>query len=626
MTTPRTTSTRRRSRRFTAIGGAAALLIGAGIGLAPMKAATAAPVVADAAAPVVVNGGFESGLDGWVTTGAPGAATVETGGQASDHRLAQWLAADGTVTTSQRVTGLTPGWWTFSAAVKSGGPVGSSHLVTTDCAVDGTTTVPSTEAGDRWLQLGVSAYVSDDTCTLTLTTTGAGAWASLDDLTVSSGQVTRDIRGADLSGVPRNEDLGAAYFAFDGSPVDPVDAFAAAGANLARLKVWVDPADGYNDTADVVAMAVRADRAGMRVLVDFHYSDRWTDPGAQGVPADWVGMSAEQMTVALTDYTEEVMVALVDAGVTPYAAQIGNEINPGMLWPLGQTWDVNPADTVTGAQWDTLAGFLTAGSNAVSRISPETKVLLHLTNINNGIGGLTWWFDEVTSRSVPFDLIGLSYYGYWHGTLADLQNAVTVLSERYDRDVLVVETAYPFTLDDDPNPTWENVIKDASQLVTGYPATPEGQAANFRAVQDVVASAPGGRGLGVVYWEPAWTNVPGAGWDPADPASGNAWENQAVFDFDGRALPALAEFAADPTAPAIVPEPPVIVAPGSGTGTAPAPVAPASAATLTALAATGADPYPAGVVALGSLLAGLAGLLVARRARGAGRRRQTLQP
>lgn len=170
-------------------------------------------------------------------------------------------------------------------------------------------------------------------------------------------------------------------------------------------------------------------------------------------------------------------------------------------------------------------------------------MLLHLTNINNGIASLTWWLDSVVSRSVPFDLIGLSFYEYWHGSLRDLQSAITTLADRYDRDVLVVETAYPWTLEDDPQVPFENIIDTAAELVTGYPATPAGQAANIGAIGDVVASAPGGRGIGTVYWEPAWTAVPGAGWDPTDPTSGNAWENQAMFDWSGHPLPAIAHLA-----------------------------------------------------------------------------------
>lgn len=532
---------RRRVISLVAQAGVAILALAAVAGATPALAARPGTVT-------VINPGFESALTGWSTIGPVGAAKIETAGHESAHRLTHWLAAAGTVTTSQSLTGIGTGWWTVRASIKSGGPVNSTRLVLTGCGVDESTTLPSTETDDQWLQLAVSANVTTGSCTIALETTGAGAWASLDDVTFTLEQVVHDIRGADLSNLPKNEDNGATYFSADGTPVDAVDAFANAGANLVRLKVWVDPADGYNETAHVVAMAERATAAGMQVLVDFHYSDRWTDPGAQGIPSAWAGMNVAEMTAALYAHTRDVMTALVASGVTPYAAQIGNEINPGMLWPLGQTWDIDPNDDVVGAQWDSLAGFLSAGSRAVTDVSPQTKTLLHLTNINNGIDGLTWWFDEVTARNVPFDLIGLSYYGYWHGTLADLQNAVTVLSARYDRDVIVVETAYPFTLADDPNPAWGNIIAAESQLVTGYPATPEGQAANFRAVQDVVVSAPGGRGLGAVYWEPAWTTVPGAGWDPADPASGNAWENQAMFDFDGVALPALTEFAADAAA------------------------------------------------------------------------------
>ena len=537
---PRSTgSIRKRPPGLTLAAIAALSVAGVLLGGVP---ATAGPGGSPGRGPTAVaNPGFESGLSGWTTAGAAGAAKVEAGGADSASRLTQWLDSAETVTTSQTITGLKKGWWTFRAAIKSGGPVNSSRLVLSGCGTGGTTVLPSTETDDRWLSIAVSANVAGK-CTISVSTTGAGAWASIDNVSFTAGKVDRSIRGADLSGVPKNEDHGAAYLTAAGQRVDPVQAFADAGANLVRLKVWVDPADGYNRKQQVAAMAKRAQAQGMKVLVDFHYSDRWTDPGAQGVPAAWKNLSAAAMADAVHAHTKDVMAAIRAAGVTPYAAQIGNEINPGMLWPHGQTWDVDTSDGVTGAQWDNLAMFLKAGTRAIAEVSPGTKTVLHLTNINNGIGGLTWWFDEVTARGVAFDIVGLSYYGFWHGTLADLQEAVSTLSERYNKDVLVVETSYPFTLADNPNAPWENVVAKASQLVMGYPATPAGQAANFRAVQDVVASAPGGRGLGAVYWEPAWTSVPGNGWDPADPTSGNAWENQAVFDYAGKALPALAEF------------------------------------------------------------------------------------
>ncbi|GAA1721558.1 glycosyl hydrolase 53 family protein [Isoptericola hypogeus] len=516
----------------------------------------------------VANPGFTSGLDGWRASGDTGAAKADPEGHTAVGRLTHWSAEPYDVTTAQTVSGLRDGWSTASAWVRSGGLNASTLSLTCgddragrerdgrgsgrdrgrERAVDGEVTLPQTLQDDAWVRVAVSAFVRDGDCELAVTTADAvgGAWANVDDVALERGRVTRDVRGGDLSGLAKNEDAGATYADADGEPGDAVRILAEAGMNLGRLKVWVDPADGYNEVTHVVESARRIEAAGMDVMVDFHYSDRWTDPGAQGVPAAWAGASVEEMTHHLADHTREVMTALRSAGVSVEYAQVGNEINPGMLWPYGQTWDVDPGDGVDGAQWDALAGFLTAGHDAVKEVSPRTETILHLTNINNGIDSLTWWFDEVTARDVPFDVIGLSYYGYWHGSLADLQGAVSTLSARYDRDVMVVETAYPFTLADDA-PAWENVIDLESELVPGYPATPEGQAAAYRAVQDVVAAAPGGRGLGTVYWEPAWTSVQGNGWDPEDPASGNAWENQAMFGHDGRLLaPVAAQLAPDP--------------------------------------------------------------------------------
>jgi len=524
--------------RALALGACGALLL-AGLPVAAAATVDATPV----------NPGFESGLDGWTVTGTASAATVETGGHSGSSRLAHWSATDYEVSTRQTVTGLIDGWWTVSAWVKSGGALDATTLGLTGCRQDDATTTPLTEQDDAWVRLAVSAYVVGGACTIDVTTSGpGGAWASVDDVALTAGRVMREYRGGDLSGLAKNEDFGATYAEPDGTAGDAVEILADAGMNLGRLKVWVDPADGYNDRDHVVATAKRIKAAGMGLLVDFHYSHRWTDPGAQGVPAAWQGLRPPELADAVYTHTHDVLDALRAAGITADMVQIGNEINPGMLWPWGQTWDVDTSDGVAGAQWDNLALFLDAGARAVKETYPSTKVILHLTNINNGIDGLTWWFDEVSKRSVPFDLIGLSYYGYWHGSLANLQQAVSTLSSRYDKDVLVVETAYPFTLDDDA-PPWENVINLPSELVPGYPATPAGQAAQLRAVQDAVASAPGGRGIGTVYWEPAWTSVAGNGWDPADPASGNAWENQALFDFQERLLPAADELRPDVTEP-----------------------------------------------------------------------------
>jgi arabinogalactan endo-1,4-beta-galactosidase len=231
------------------------------------------------------------------------------------------------------------------------------------------------------------------------------------------------------------------------------------------------------------------------------------------------------------DHTYDVCSSVKIHGRGPAMIQIGNELNAGMLWPDGHTYDP--------PNWDNLASFLKAGYDAVKACSPSTKVVLHLAN--GGDNGLyRWWFDNITQRGVSFDVIAASYYGYWHGSLGDLQWNLNDISARYGKDVIVAETAYPFVLADDDG--WPNLIGSPVQLVPGYPATPEGQARNFRDVLSIVRAVPNGRGVGAFYWDATWTGVPGNGWDPTDPTSGNAWENQALFDFADRALPAMDEF------------------------------------------------------------------------------------
>lgn len=487
----------------------------------------------------IENPRFVHGLERWRVEGE-GASVVELEDGTSSLHCAP--ADGGSVTVSQDVQIRRPQWWTLRGSVRAGGSGTAGSLTLRSRRVHEQVHLPVTGASEGRLEIAVSARLPAGTLQIELRTEGTdGAWSEFTDLRLEPVRVQRDVRGADLSGIPKNEAHGAEYFSADGSVgVDPVQVFAEHGATMGRLRVWVDPADGFCTPEHTIAMARRISQAGMEVLIDFHYSDTWTDPGAQRVPSAWLPDAPAGLADAVAEHTRSTLLAIRDAGVDVAAVQVGNEINPGMLWPWGQTWDVDPDDGVEGARYDDLARFLTAGSLAVTEVFPRAEVMLHLTNIHDGIDGLTSWFDEITRRDVPFDVIGLSYYSYWHGTLIDLQRAISTLADRYERDVMVVETAYAFTLEDDPRSPFENIVADPSQLAQGYPATAEGQAAAFLAVQNVTVSAPStsGRGRGAVYWEPAWTTVDGAGWDPEDPSSGNAWENQAMFDFDGRLHPA----------------------------------------------------------------------------------------
>ncbi|RRR98648.1 glycoside hydrolase family 53 protein [Glycomyces terrestris] len=351
----------------------------------------------------------------------------------------------------------------------------------------------------------------------------APALAVLGGGTAASAQ-TAFARGADISSLAKSEALGGVYMWPDGWREDAVWILQKSGVNWMRLKVWVNPADGYNNKTHVVNMAKRARAAGLNVLVDFHYSDSWADPGQQTKPAAWRGYSFAQLRTAVYDHTADVLGALAAAGATPQMVQVGNELNGGMLWPEGR-YD----------QLDQLAQFLISGANAVYAKAPGAKVMLHLAEGGNN-SVFRWFFDAMKARGVWWDAIGASYYPYWHGSLAGLQSNLNDMASRYGKPVYVVETAYPFTAADSDGHA--NVVSAATP-VSGYPANTTGQSNMLKAIANVVKNVPNGRGAGVFWWEPTWTAVRGNGWDPADPSSGNAWENQALFDFAWKATPAL---------------------------------------------------------------------------------------
>ena len=341
----------------------------------------------------------------------------------------------------------------------------------------------------------------------------------------SSGGGRLKIRGVDISSLPKNEDHGAVYRTADGRREDPVRLLAQSGVTHARLKVWVNPADGYNNKAHILPLARRLKRAGVGIWIDFHYSDSWADPAHQTKPAAWADLDVAGLTRAVYDHTADVLGALKRQGTPAQLVQIGNELNGGLIWPEGN-WE----------HFDTMTAFLKAGLSAARDTTPRIRTILHLAN--GGDNGLyRWWFDNMVAYGVDFDIIGLSYYPFWHGPITNAAANMADITARYGKPCVIAETAYPFTLEseDDVN----DILNDPSQLTEGFPATPAGQAAWLREVADLAAGVPDGQGLGYCYWEGLWTYRAGSGWDPTDSSSGNAWENLALFDFQDRALPGL---------------------------------------------------------------------------------------
>jgi arabinogalactan endo-1,4-beta-galactosidase len=432
------------------------------------------------------------------------------------------------VETYQYLSGLANGAYRLTAWVRSGGGQNAAYIALKNCGgAEQRTDLPVSAAG--WIRIVVPVRVTNNQCTVSVTSdANAGNWINVDDLTLTQGTSGTAVKGADISSLAKSEARGGAYRTGSGTKGDALAILRSSGMNYARLKVWVDPADGYNDKAHVLAMAQRIKAQGMKLLVDFHYSDTWADPGAQSKPAPWAGHSYTQLKTDVYRHTYDVLSALKAQGTTADMVQVGNEINGGMLWSEGST-----------ENWPQLAGLLNSGYDAVKAVDPATSVALHLAK-GGDLAGTRWWFDNAVANGVKFDAIGLSYYGYWHGTLYDFQTTLDDAATRYGKPVFVAETAYPFRLDSED--AHENIIDLAGELVPGYPATPAGQTQWMKDVASIVEAVPNGRGLGVFYWEATWTAVPGNGWDPADPSSGNGWENQALFGYDDRALPAMSWF------------------------------------------------------------------------------------
>lgn len=283
-------------------------------------------------------------------------------------------------------------------------------------------------------------------------------------------------KGADISWLPQMEATGYKFYNTNGVQQDCFQILKDHGINTIRLRTWVNPsndkASGHCSKDETVAMAVRAQKWGMKVMIDFHYSDSWADPGKQKKPAAWEGHDFPQLLKDVYDYTFDVMTALKTAGISPEWVQVGNETAGGMIYPEGST-----------SNWAQLAQLINKGYDAIKVVSPQSKVILHVDQGNNNQRFRTW-FDSAESHNAKYDVIGLSYYPYWLKgnpsytlSIDDLGNNLNDMASRYGKEVMVVEVGGEYFKVQD---TYDMLI----------------------AVQKKVKAVPGGKGLGVLYWEP----------------------------------------------------------------------------------------------------------------------------
>lgn len=367
------------------------------------------------------------------------------------------------------------------------------------------------------------------------------------------------ILGADVSTLDVVERGGGRFSTADGRSGTALQILRVAGIQWARLRLWHtpinatdvvegdriisrhgDPVGGGNNGLDLtLALARRIHKQGMKLLLDLHYSDFWTDPGKQAKPAAWAKLHGEALQREVERYTSQVLKALHDQGTDPDMIQVGNEINGGMLWPDGKTWKETPDEKIGGDA--AFIELLRAGIRGVRSTDAlrggRLPIMLHLAHQGDGKSGEMFRrvYDQFEAARLDYDIIGLSWYPYHHDNFDALRTNLRDLSDRYHKPLVVVETAYGWR-PDHPG-SGPAVFNEEGARRGGYPATPEGQATMLKDLVQAVASVP--EGLGVFWWEPAWLDVPGAGWRTGE---GNAWANQTLFDDKGRALPALKAF------------------------------------------------------------------------------------
>ena len=364
------------------------------------------------------------------------------------------------------------------------------------------------------------------------------------------------ILGMDASCVPALEKSGVKYYDHEGAEKDVYRILAENGVNYIRVRIWNDPYDadgnGYGggncDISNAVAIGKRAAECGMKLLVNFHYSDFWADPAKQMVPKAWRGMDIESKCSALYDYTKQSLQTLLDAGVDIGMVQIGNETNGALCGESGN--------------WENICRLLSAGARAVREICPEAMVAVHFANPEKS-GTYEFYAKQLADQQVDYDVFASSYYPFWHGSQENLSQLLSKIATTYDKKVMVAETSYAYTAEDTD---WSGNTIGAGSEVQGYDFSVQGQADLVRDVIDLVANKTK-NGIGVFYWEGTWISAGGRDWeensarwetygsgwassyaaeyDPDDAgkwSGGCAVDNQAFFDTTGHALESLKVF------------------------------------------------------------------------------------
>jgi arabinogalactan endo-1,4-beta-galactosidase len=491
---------------------------GGGTGSAPAVnwalAGTASATTAESGKPAANAVDGDAGTD-WCTSGYTGTLTVDLGQVRSLDDLGLTLDAASPSASATIELASTAGAWQQVPAL---------HDIALDPGNPLYFPLPSGSRA-RYAELTVYSDTGADVCVGEFRAFGPDAAAAGMDF------------GTDLSFTPQELAAGAA-FSYNGRRGTPVTITREAGANYVRMRVWVNPPAGYSDLASDLALARQVHAAGMKIYLDIMYSDFWADPQHQDIPAAWAGQDLGQLTTTVRSYSQQVVTAFARQGTPVDLVSIGNEIRNGILWPVGEI-------NCTGCGgWDNLAQLLKAGVAGAEAGNPAGHKLLVMMHYDQG-GDNTLssaFYSQLTSHGVPFDVIGLSYYPFFHGAISAMRANVDALATQFHKPIVIAETQYPWTLANGNSPLGDSTgdfVWQTSQLSPGYPASPGGQLSFVTDELSILAQVPGGLGAGLFYWAPDW--IPGVPWEPgANIGSPNV--NLTLFNFEGAALPSIGIF------------------------------------------------------------------------------------
>jgi arabinogalactan endo-1,4-beta-galactosidase len=489
----------------------------------------------------IMNNGFEADKTkpiNWdIVTTNVNTASIQEGGYSGSYCLELKYPSPYETTVSQNLSGIADGIYSLQAWVENSGGQEACYLFARN--KDGVEKITSLPVTNNWAQVIVSGVdVINGQLTIGIyTKANDNNWCRLDEINiVKDDHPYSFLKGGDISELNYVESKGGKFYE-NGNEENCLDILKNNGFNIVRLRLYNDPGNpnfspsnrlptGFQNPSDILNLAKRAKNAGMKILLTFHYSDYWTNPSGQSKPHEWENLTYNDLKNAVYNFTYDFMMKMKDQGTIPEFVALGNETDCGILFPDGSYQN-----------FAKLTELYNQGYNAVKAVSPESKVIIHLSDAGNQTK-YDWYFGELNENGAKYDIIGASYYPFWtNKTSAEIREWANYENIKFNKDIFIMETGYNW------NPTlpsgYAGQLSNNGPYEDIYPSTPLGQKNFLLELFNEIKKAKNRCIVGCLYWDPIMIEVPGVGWEIGAP---NVVSNTTLFDFSGNALEAFDAF------------------------------------------------------------------------------------